>query len=79
MQIPMTPIDERHFRPDPEGKRMFVLHDWPPTDIDTKREFDVARSDAPTSARGSQARPRHRSLEAAHERGALCAQVSNHP
>jgi hypothetical protein len=26
----MTAIAERHFRADPEGKRKFVLHDWPP-------------------------------------------------
>jgi hypothetical protein len=49
MGIRMTPIDERHFRPDPEGRRKFVLHDWPAADIGTKREFDLARSQAATS------------------------------
>ena len=49
MGIQMTAIDERHFRPDPEGKRKFVLHDWPPADIATTREFDLARSQAATS------------------------------
>jgi hypothetical protein len=44
-----TPIDERHFRPDPEGKRMFVLHGWPAADIGIKREFDLARRQAATS------------------------------
>jgi hypothetical protein len=28
----MTPIDVRHFRPDPEGKRKFLLHDRPADD-----------------------------------------------
>jgi hypothetical protein len=41
MGIRMTPVDERHFRPDPEGKRKFVLHDWPAADIGTKHEFDL--------------------------------------
>ena len=49
MGIQMTAIDERHFRPDPEGKRKFVLHDWRPADIATRREFDLASSQAATS------------------------------
>jgi hypothetical protein len=49
MQTRMTPIDVRHFGPDPEGKRMFVLHDWPPADIGTKREFDLSPSHAAAS------------------------------
>ena len=49
MGMRMTPVDERHFRPDPEGKRKFVLHDCPAADIATKREFDLARSHAATS------------------------------
>jgi hypothetical protein len=49
MQTRMTPIDVRHFGPDPEGKRKFVLHDGPPADICTKREFDLFPSHAATS------------------------------
>ena len=49
MGIQMTAIDERHFRPDPEGKRKFVLHDWPPANIASEREFDLARNQAATS------------------------------
>ena len=49
MGVRMTPIDGRHFRPDPEGRRKFVLHDWPAADIGTKREFDPVRSRAATS------------------------------
>ena len=49
MQTRMTPIDVRHFGPDPEGKRKFVLHDGPPGDIGTKREFDLSSSYVATS------------------------------
>jgi len=49
MGIQLTPIDPWHFCPDPEGKRMFLSHDWLAPDVDTKREFDLARRQAATS------------------------------
>jgi len=63
MGVRMTPIDGRRFRPDPEGRRKFVLHDWPAADIGTKREFDLARSQAATSnAAVSEGRARARRI-----------------
>jgi hypothetical protein len=49
MGVPVTPIDERQFRPDPEGKRKFVLHDCPAAEIRTTPQPDLAPRQPATS------------------------------